>query len=145
MSFELILKKRTHPPVDIFKRRESFESTWLWQIKEFLCDHMLILSNIRGRSKLSSTNIKQLTIFWNKKRTKIGEHRDQKWPRSWWAAARILLSHSLNHSLLQRDNIDAFCLKEALSYKKHNSGNFDAARMCLLHLEKQKNVLQIWA
>ena len=75
-------------------------------------------------------------MFWN-----IGEHRDQKWPRSLWAAARILLSHSL----LQRDNIDVFCLKEAVSHKNHNSGNFDAARMCLLHLEKQKNVLQIWA
>ena len=50
---------------------------------------------------------------------------------------------TLNHSLLQRDNIDAFCLKEAVSYKNHNSGNFDAARMCLLHLEKRKNVLQI--
>ena len=139
------MKKRTHPPVDIVKRRESFESTWLWQIKEFLCDHMLILSNIRGHSNLSSTNVEQLTMFWNKKRTKIGEHRDQKWLRSWWAAARILLSHSLNHSLLQRDNIVAFCLKEAVSHKNHNSENFDAARMCLLHLEKQKNVLQIWA
>ena len=139
------MKKRTHPPVDIVKQRESFESTWLWQIKEFLCDHMLILSNIQGHSKLSSTNIEQLTMFWNKKRTKIGEHGDQKWPRLWWAAAQILLSHSLNHSLLQRDNIVAFCLKEAVSHKNHNSGNFDAARMRLLHLEKQKNILQIWA
>ena len=102
------MKKRTHPPVDIVKRCESFESTWLWQIKEFLCHHMLILSNIRGHSKLSSTNIEQLTMFWN-----IGEHRDQKWPRSLWAAARILLSHSL----LQRGNIHAFCLKEAVSHK----------------------------
>ena len=37
-----------HPPVNSVKQLESFDSTWLWQIKEFLGDHMLILSNIRG-------------------------------------------------------------------------------------------------
>ena len=82
-----------------------------------VANQRVLLSNIRGHSKLSTTNIEQLTMFWNKKRTKIGEHRDQKWPRSWWVAAWILLSHSLNHSLLQRDNIVAFCLKEAVSHK----------------------------
>ena len=37
-----------HPPVNSVKQLESFDSTWLWQIKEFSGDHMLILSNIRG-------------------------------------------------------------------------------------------------
>ena len=111
MPFELIMKKRTYPPVDSVKQHESFESTWLWQIDEFSCDHVLILSNIRDHSELSSTNVEQLRMFWNKKRTKIGEHREQEWPSSWWAVARILLSHPLSHSLLQRNNIVAFASK----------------------------------
>jgi len=41
-------EKRTHPPVDSVKRLESFHSTWLWQIKDFSGDPVLILSNIRG-------------------------------------------------------------------------------------------------
>ena len=114
-------EKRTHLAVDSVKRIDSFESTWLWQIEEFLCDHMLILSNIRGHLELSSTHIEQLTMFQNKKTAKVGGNRDKKWPSSLWAAALILLSHSLNHSLFQRNNIVAFCLKDAVSHKNHNS------------------------
>ena len=53
-------EKRTHPPVDSIKRLESFHSTWLWQIKEFSGDPVLILSNVRGNYKLSPRNGEQL-------------------------------------------------------------------------------------
>ena len=52
---------------------DKIESTW--QIENFSCDYVLIPSNIRGHSKLSSTNVEQPTIFRNKKRAKIGEYR----------------------------------------------------------------------
>ena len=64
---QLIMKKELTFGV---KRLGSFESTW--QIEDFSRDHVLIPSNIRGHSKLSSTNVE--TMF-REKRAKIGEYR----------------------------------------------------------------------
>ena len=72
-SIKLIIKKKTHLPVDSVKRLGSFENTW-W-IEDFSCDHLQIWSNIGDHSKLSSTNVEQPTMFRNKKRSKIGEYR----------------------------------------------------------------------
>ena len=44
---------------------DKIESTW--QIENFSCDYVLIPSNIRGHSKLSSTKVEQPTMFRNKK------------------------------------------------------------------------------
>ena len=51
---------------------DKIKSTW--QIENFSRDHLLIPSNIRGYSKLSSTNVEQPTMFRNKG-AKIGEYR----------------------------------------------------------------------
>ena len=58
-----VLTERTGLPVDGVKQLGSFESTR--QIEEFSCDHVLIPINIRGHSKLSSTNVKHPTMFRN--------------------------------------------------------------------------------
>ena len=118
MPFELIMKNRTHHPVqstslvDGVKRLESFESTW--QIEDFSCDQVLIPSNIRGHSKLSSKNVEQPTLSPKQKRVKIGDRIGSK-PAGFVVGSDSIVT--LTQSLFQRDNIVAFCLKEAVSLK----------------------------
>ena len=54
---------------------DKIESTW--QIENFSCDYVLIPSNIRGHSKLSSTNVEQPTMFRNKKGVRSGNIRSK--------------------------------------------------------------------
>ena len=79
--------------------------------RKFLASSRANSSNIRGHSKLSSTNYEQPTMFRNKK----GLRSVNIGSKSVELSARILLLHSLIIS--QRDNIVAYSLEEAVSHK----------------------------
>ena len=49
---------------------DKLESTW--QIENFSCDHVLIPRNIRGHSKLSSTNVEKPTMLRNERELRSG-------------------------------------------------------------------------
>ena len=61
---------RNSSPVN--SQLSSLKKELTWQIEDFSCDHVLIPSNIRSNSKLSSTNVEQLTMFRNKKGLRSG-------------------------------------------------------------------------
>ena len=72
--------KNSSPPIG---DGDKIESTW--QIENFSCDYVLIPSNIRGHSKLSSTNAEQPTMFRNKKGVRSGNIRSKSVGVRQWA------------------------------------------------------------
>ena len=101
------LRKRNHLPVDGIKQLGSIKSTW--QVEDFLCDQVLIPTNSHRHSKLSSTNVEQLTMFHTKKGLRLGNIRSK--------LVQFIVGSDSIVTLTQRNSIVAFCLREAVSHK----------------------------
>lgn len=77
-------------------------------MEDFLCDQVLIPTNICGHSKLSSTNVEQLTMFLTKKGLRSGNIRSK--------LVQFIVGSDSIVALTQCNSIVAFCLREAVSH-----------------------------